>query len=376
MIRALLTNKTAKERANIKGVEIAKIKSLPRTKRKNFDIEIVEIKPIAGGVEVFARAWNSQGQIGFGIDGTVDIERFRIFNPPILVDDPNGSVIREWIEKTPEGVSVQKTRRLREDTQEAVLQVIEHNLSVMKNIHTGERIIRGKIGNTTSTFYPDGNPESTTVDGSIEIVNLTSSGFSATRDATNGTHMRDSGVDSQVNRARSPYTWVRGASYTEMGRSYVLFDTASVPDTDTISSATLSLYVTAIDDGVDDANGFIAIVTSTPASNTALALGDWSQIGSIRQHETSEDKDITNITTSAYSDWAFNSTGIGNVSQTGVSKFGVRQGHDLTNTNPGTSPISGILFSMADETGTTQDPKLVVEHSVAASTNSNFFQFM
>ena len=364
MIRALLTNKTAKERANIKGIEIAKIKSLPRTKRKNFDIEIVEIKPIAGGIEVFARAWNSQGQIGFGIDGTVDIERFRIFNPPILVDDPNGSVIREWIEKTPEGVSVQKTRRLREDTQEAVLQVIEHNLSVMKNIHTGERIIRGKIGNTTSTFYPDGNPESTTVDGSIEIVNLTSSGFTATRSATNGTHLNDVNTLSQVNRSGSPYTYYRGSNYIEMGRSYWLFNTASIPDTDDISSVVLSLWAFAKSDGINDANSFISITTSSPASNTALALGDYSQIGSTRQHETSEDKDITGITTGAYVSWTFNSTGIGNVSKTGITKLGGREGHDMDNVAPTGGADSSVNFYMADQTGTTQDPKLVVEHAV------------
>src|SRR3990167_1069334 len=36
---------------------------------------------------------------GFGADGSVEIERFRIYNPPILVDDPNGTIIREWTDE-------------------------------------------------------------------------------------------------------------------------------------------------------------------------------------------------------------------------------------------------------------------------------------
>lgn len=363
-IRNELFALNAKQRATRKGLEIAKLKSVARTPRKGFDIEILSTNSIEGGIEVFARAWHPNGkQVGFGKDGTVEIERFRIFNPPILVDDINGDIILERQERGADGVTVTKQRKLREDAQEAILQVLEHNLSVMKNIHGDELIVRGKIGNTTSTFYPDAHTESTSVDGSIEIVNLTSSGFAATRGAASGTHLNDSGSASAVNRSGSPYTYYRGSSYVEMGRSYLLFDTSALGDGDTISSAVLSLYVVSKSDGINDANSFIAITTSSPASNTGLALSDWSQIGGTRQHETSQDKDITGITTSAYTDWTLNATGIGNISKTGVSKFGAREGHDLNNVDPAGGADSSINFSTAEQTGTTQDPKLVVEHS-------------
>ena len=52
-----------------------------------------KIEEIEGGIQIFAQAWNLDGtQVGFGKDGTVDIERFQIINPPILVPDENGDV--------------------------------------------------------------------------------------------------------------------------------------------------------------------------------------------------------------------------------------------------------------------------------------------
>src|SRR3990167_9364429 len=125
---------TAKERANIKGEEIAKIGSVSTTNVKfsgaDYDIEITDIKAIAGGVEIFARAWDTNGQVGFGKDGSVDIERFYIINPPIMVDDPKGDVVREW---TDERTGELKQRKLRESPQEAILQSLAHTVSLTDN---------------------------------------------------------------------------------------------------------------------------------------------------------------------------------------------------------------------------------------------------
>jgi len=70
MIEKLLKNKNSKERANIKGKEIAKVNFRGKhtdTKTK-IKIEITDIKEIEGGVEVFARAWKGKKQLGFGKD--------------------------------------------------------------------------------------------------------------------------------------------------------------------------------------------------------------------------------------------------------------------------------------------------------------------
>src|SRR3990167_555672 len=154
MIRELLEDRTAEQRASIKGLEIARVLvSNPRTNVKfsgaDFDIEILETKPINKGVEVLARAWHPGGrQVGFGVDGSVDIERFRIFNPPILVTDPVGDILHEWVD--PQGEP--RHRKLREDPKEALLRDLAHTIKLVGK--DGRNIVRGKIGNTTSTFYP------------------------------------------------------------------------------------------------------------------------------------------------------------------------------------------------------------------------------
>src|SRR3989344_4431957 len=151
-------------RASIKGKEISKIKELERTRRDKYEIEIVKMQSIRGGVIVFARAWENGVQIGFGSDGTVDIERFIIHNPPILVDDPNGEIIRTGTNSVTGEIT---ERHLREDKLEALLQSLEHTISVKKEKFGPENIIAGKVGNTTSTFYPEAGSGVTAMDGAV-----------------------------------------------------------------------------------------------------------------------------------------------------------------------------------------------------------------
>ena len=165
MIEKRLKNKNAKERADIKGAEIAKhdFRGLHNDRKTGIRIEITKIEKIKGGVQIFARAWKNGKQLGFGKDGSVDIERFRIFNPPVLVDDPNGTITRDIFDIDGNKTGV---RRLREDPAEAMRQVIAHNAKLVGK--EGTKIVEGKIGNTTDTFYPDADPESTSVDGTTQ----------------------------------------------------------------------------------------------------------------------------------------------------------------------------------------------------------------
>lgn len=360
-IRDLIQNKTASERATIKGQEIAKV---PRRKytRGDLQIEIVDIEPIERGVSVYAKAWRQGKQIGFGIDGSVEIERFNIYNPPILVEDPNGDIIKESYNSLTEEATV---RKLKEDPQEALLQVIEHNLSVMKNIHDDKRIVVGKRGKTTSTFYPDAHTESTSVDGWISKGN--SSVWSTTRDATSGA-LVDDGDDAIIQDntgGEGPSTGKTSGGFFVVGRLFTLFDTSSIPDSDTISSATLSYYVSATANGDNDGDDWINIYTTSPASNTNLVLDDFDQIGSTAQ---STQIDIGSITTSAYNNWALNATGISNISKTGITKFGAREGHDAIDSAyaGGNNTRNYITVYLAEQSGTTTDPKLVVEHASAS----------
>ena len=146
-----IENKSADDRAQSKEKFIAAIGSLSRAHRDKYSIAIDSMEPIAGGVELFARVWDKTGkQIGFGNDGTVDLERFRIFNPPILVEDSKGDIVHHW---TNPDTGEQFERHFREDLKEALLQSLERTIDAKKERFGDTDIIPGKEGHTTSTFY-------------------------------------------------------------------------------------------------------------------------------------------------------------------------------------------------------------------------------
>lgn len=224
------------------------------------------------------------------------------------------------------------------------------------------------ILNTTSTFYPDPDPESTSVDGYEANSNAD---WATAHDAATGNDGSDSLTIADTRSQND------GVEYV-IRRGFTLFDTSAITDTDTIDSATYSLYVTTKTDGDNDAQAYITVITTSPASNTALTTADYDQVGTTEQNASGARLDITNITTSAYNDIALNATGLGNISKTGVTKFGTREGHDLENSAVAGSANSTIRWSTAEATSTTQDPKLVVVHSAAAvtgfmTTNSKFW---
>ncbi|MBI4118588.1 MAG: fibronectin type III domain-containing protein [Parcubacteria group bacterium] len=346
------------DRGTVKGEQIAKIKTIPRTERGDYAIEVVDMKARKGGVEVFAKAWDKNGnQIGFGKDGTVEIERFVMINPPVLVDDPNGPIVREWQEEdlvTKEITT--KTRKLREDPKEALLQDLAHTLSVKKEKYASGYIIKGKIGNTTTTIRPDPHPESTTVDG---YVGNSGSTFSTVRDASTGDEVTDSTTSNNIE-----VTSLSGATYY-IKRGAFLFDDGDAIGSDDVTSATLTFYGNG--DGINNADTVnMVVVASTPASDTALGTADFDQFGTTQYGSMAHSSWVT--TGGTANDITINGTGISAIESaatgSGIIKFGVRTSIDVNNSAP--TGFNNITSYHADQTGTTNDPKLVVEHSAAA----------
>jgi hypothetical protein len=340
-----------------------------------YEIEITQVNEIDGGVEVFARAWKDGKQLGFGKDGSVDIERFRIFNPPVLVSDPLGTVTREIEDRNPLTGEVTITiNRFREDPAEALRQTLFHNVSLVGK--DGTNIQEGKIGNTVDTYYPNAHTESTSVDGYSGQDNVLGS-WATVRNAVTGSTAGDSGTVLQMYVGN--YN-VGGAKYW-IYRSALLFDTSALGDTDTIDSATLSLYpVTKLADSLSLTNTSFRMVTSTPASNTAVTTADYDQFGLVAG---ATDLAISGITTGSYSMvFTLNATGLTWIDATGITKLGVRHTADTEDENPiapgSADDYSLIYASSADTTGTTQDPKLIVTHTAIAveqSTASDIIMF-
>lgn len=224
-----------------------------------------------------------------------------------------------------------------------------------------------QVSFTTTTFYPDPNPETVTFDGGIgPDFNYGGTSLSAAQALTTTANMNDTNAQLQEN------DWGYAAAYIEapssqhyLLRSAVLFDT-SVIGIDTISTVTLSIYGKAgTQDAMNDAYGYIGVVSVAPALNTGwtgsdITIGNWGTT----QYATGID--ITSWSTSGYNGYSFNASGLSAINKTGISKFGLMHGRDIEVQNwTGTSANSVVVAYSSDQTGTTNDPKLVIEHTSA-----------
>jgi len=346
-----------KAEESVKAINLKRPDKLSFSKKRNY--EIVEVQQLEKGVAVFARVFENGKQIGFG-DGTVDIERFIFINPPLLVDDENGDIIDTFTDK--EGVT--HTRKLREDPVEALKQALENTVDTMKNKFDSSRIIKGKIGNTTTTVYSDAG------DVSIRQANAT---WATLRSASSGA--------STVNTSPTYVGWEKEGSVYNGYQPFHMFDTSVISATDIISSATFSIYLNG-DNAVADSQQ-LSIANSTQATWNSLGVGDFDQRGGSTEGMTRIS--CPTGATSGYLDFSLNSTGLtfiarsgetipGSASASGKTQLAIRWSSDLDNSTP--TGRTYMQIRMSEATGTSSDPKLVVEHAAAATANGNFFQFM
>lgn len=226
------------------------------------------------------------------------------------------------------------------------------------------------FGFAVLTVYPDPDPETSTCDGYADYIDGGSGQIWTTIVGLAGNGSGDAGVSG------APFL-IRGGGiadeYNRNYRAFTLFDTSAIVDTDVIDSAIYSLYI--LNDfrnflsGEDSANSTFVVVETSPASNTALVDADYQQ--HVQQHGVvmGESQIQANISASGYEDVTLNSAGRDFISKTGITKLGTASRWDLDDTATGlTWVINALQFylaSFADETGTTQDPKLVVTSSAA-----------
>lgn len=213
------------------------------------------------------------------------------------------------------------------------------------------------FGFDTLTAYPDaGDPGTTTIDGVIR----------APGDQTWTTHRDATGSGGVVfsTNASANMLELKGESssrWSRFCRSIFLFDTSSIPDGATKNSATFSVYSS----GAWGTNFSLqaAVVSSAPASNTTLADTDFNKTN-FGTTEFASRKDFSSVGSSAYQAFALNSSGLTHVSLTGVTKLGVRMGEDLDNSEPTHALLQdGAGIYWADQTGTSNDPKLEVVYT-------------
>jgi len=349
-----MQNKTGYEKNDIKVSELAKLdfQGTYVDNRYNLRIDVTDIsKTIRNGeplLEVYARAWRNGKQVGFGPEGSIDLERFLFQNPPILVDDPNGDIIREWTDSL---TGLSRQRKLKEDPITAIRSALAHTIHV--SCKEDSTIIKGKIGHTTSTFYPDAGTGATTVDGTIR--GTADASWATAHDATDGasTQPSDAVLLMILTQLDGTYLIYRGA--------YII-STGTIGAINDITSATISFAGTGSAE-VNQTNTTLDLVQFTPAEPfNNLSTVDYDQFG------TTSFANSFNITSwdqtdGTYNDLTLNSDGLNVLDKTGLTKYGVRTGLDRSNTAPGTGEVNRIESYFADQAGTTTDPKLVVVHT-------------
>lgn len=243
--------------------------------------------------------------------------------------------------------------------------------SLMRPTSAGFGLALPLLALTTSTFYPNANIETVSVDGTCEENNgdpgldwsvIIAAAGDAADDSTAGQdycNKTEHGSGTQ--------------QFRRLRRSIFLFDTAALPDTDAISAATLSLFTGPTPYVINDGSSpTLCVVSSAPLTNLAIVAGDFDSLGSTA---FSDAPAYTSFSGSVYAVLTLNATGIAAIAKTGVTKFGTKEAtYDLTGTAPANSAagnVHGFLVFFAEQTGTSNDPLLTVTHAVPATGYKN-----
>lgn len=333
-----LENKNAHERAAIKGDIISKQNVLGRFTEQGLLVEIIGIRKFEKGIEVYAQAWKNGTQLGFGKEGAIETERFLIYNPPVLVDDPNGNVVREWDDRN----GIHHIVRLKFDPKAALRESLAE---IIKSVgKEGTKIKKGSVGNTTSTFYPAAGTGGGSTDGTVYGAGVS---FADAR-ASGGTGTFETATEETA----------AGIFPGFMYRAIFTFDTSAIPDTDTINSATFVVY-NYNNSGTPPE---IGLIETTPADTDDIDAGDYDAptADGFTEGADREAPSAGNELT-----FTLDVTGLTFITKTGVTSLGLRSAWDLDNSaNTGDHQFQ---IRWADYAGTTNDPRLVVVHEAGAA---------
>lgn len=222
----------------------------------------------------------------------------------------------------------------------------------------------------TSTTYPDAtDPGTTTSSGRMGRTGVNEA-FSTLRNSAGNFHDNVVGNSNVFMNASTT-----SSQYANNYRLASLFDASAIDDTATIDDGTVSLYgrtTARTDFGAVN----IEIVVCAPASNVTFANSDYNIAN------WTMTKQATGIATGSwngagYNNFTLNSTGKGNVSKTGITKFGFVNTFDCDNTSPSWYSSGNCQFPEYDSgaAGTTTDPKMVINYSLVSPAKPRVVNF-
>lgn len=215
----------------------------------------------------------------------------------------------------------------------------------------------------TSTFYPDPNIETTSVDGWVEETSFSDTWSNIRNSAGDNSDDSSSIIKLGYDTGNALNT------FNTIYRMIMLFDTSAIGAGGTVSASTMSLFGNSKSD-YNNTLPNINIYGSTPANNTSLSSSDYAQTQNTAFSTAIAYNDYS---TSAYNDFTLNADGQSAISVTGISKFsGKNANYDVANSAPAwlLGQSADIQSKSAETAGTTSDPKLVVTYTINTASPS------
>ena len=218
----------------------------------------------------------------------------------------------------------------------------------------------------TSTFYPDPNVESSTVDG-YQYRYDWAGNWSDDREHTDAITTLDATAWAQICTLYNGRDYGYGSQYEEMWfifREWYLFDTSGITDTHVVSATVLTLFGQEF--AINDEGSDITLSGGALASNTAIVAGDYNGMTALNSPtEFASRFDVGTWDNTGTNDITFNADGRAAINLTGVTTIHGRGSQDVDGSEPGwANSFTQIHCFMADQAGTTKDPKLVVTHAL------------
>ena len=217
-------------------------------------------------------------------------------------------------------------------------------------------------------FYPDADPETSSVDGEVAEHYVAAAGVTwANIIIATGSTAADNlqGFGINIKAATGANLWM------QLRRWILLFDTSSIPATADISSATLSIYGYGKED-------FLSILpncnvySSNPASNTSLVAGDFDSLGLLAFCDSPIAYNDWN--TSGMNSFVLNADGLAAITKAGITKLGIRNvNYDVDGVVPPNwiSQKYSALYGRPAEKGGGYRPRLIVNYTDIPTVTTN-----
>lgn len=219
------------------------------------------------------------------------------------------------------------------------------------------------FGFDTLTKYPDAHVETTTVDGYVKRDISTGETYATIRAGTGSAFDASVTYSSCIGLASHA---TGSGTYTSHRRAITLFNTVALTAGANISAATFRICSDGLKSVLlGDTN--ICLVTSDPASNTALAASDYERTFGTTDLFTTAFPISTLV--SGANTKSVNAAGLAIISKTGITKLGLKLGWDLTGDTTGLVWASGAKSTYpailwADYgTPATYAPQLIVTYT-------------